>query len=80
MMAEFCVKCWNEMNNTNYSPNSFILCNDFCENCGKYTKTIVVKKSYFYKRILRIFLIPIAIVLFILTLPYYAIKSIFKRH
>lgn len=43
-MAEFCVDCWNEMNESNYSADSFILSEylDLCEGCGEY-KNVIIK-------------------------------------
>jgi len=33
-MAEFCLKCFNELNGTDYQSNEVWLENDFCEGCG----------------------------------------------
>ena len=38
-MAEFCVKCWEKMNEgTRYK---YILGEDFCEGCGKWRRDCV---------------------------------------
>ena len=33
-MAEFCLKCFNELNGTNYHANEVWLEEDFCEGCA----------------------------------------------
>lgn len=33
-MAEFCLKCFNELNGTDYQANEVWLEDDFCEGCG----------------------------------------------
>ena len=52
-MAEFCVDCWNKINETNYSAKKFIISDelDLCEGCGKITNVILMPKehtSFFY--------------------------------
>ena len=32
-MAEFCLRCFNELNGTNYQSNEVWLEEDFCEGC-----------------------------------------------
>lgn len=33
-MAEFCLKCFNKLNGTDYQANEIWLEDDFCEGCG----------------------------------------------
>ena len=50
-MAEFCLKCWNEINETNYTEDKYIMSEelDLCEGCGEYKHVIVAEKSVPYK-------------------------------
>lgn len=54
-MAEFCLKCWNEINGANDPPRKYIISKDFdlCEGCGEWTHVIVMERKYFYLRKLR---------------------------
>lgn len=40
-MAEFCLKCFNELNGTHYTKGDVIEAFDFCEGCAEYKKCIV---------------------------------------
>ena len=46
-MAEFCLKCWNKINNSNDSEEIYIISKDLdlCEGCGKWKRVIVKRKS-----------------------------------
>lgn len=69
-MAEFCPKCWNEINDTNYPENKYVLSDDLemCEGCGEFKRVIVTeRKSPYFKR------------LNYLTAPHKMIYMIFKR-
>jgi hypothetical protein len=41
-MAEFCLKSWNELNNTNLTEKDVTLSkeDEFCEGCGELHKVI----------------------------------------
>ncbi len=78
-MAEYCVDCLNEIFETDYSPKHFILSDDYCEKCGRYTKTVVMEKRYFYRRFLIIPFIPLILVIYILAIPYILMKHIMER-
>ncbi len=46
-MAEYCVDCWNKINNENRSKGEYITsveCN-LCEGCGEYKHTIIKKAT-----------------------------------
>mgnify|MGYP000142076895 CR=1 FL=1 len=82
-MAEFCLKCWNELNGTNDPPQKFIISKDLdlCEGCGKLTHVILMERKYAYLRKFRFIAVPFKIlysVLFILCriliLPYLIYK------
>jgi hypothetical protein len=40
-MAEFCLKCFNELNNTNYQSNEVWLEEDFCEGCAEWQPCVI---------------------------------------
>lgn len=52
-MAEFCVDCWNKINEKNDSQSRYILSEepDLCEGCGE-IKTVIIaeKKAHICKR------------------------------
>ena len=35
-MAEFCLHCFNELNETDYKEKEIWLMDDFCEGCGEW--------------------------------------------
>ena len=47
-MAEFCLDCWNKMNEMKDSPRRYILSRelDLCEGCGEYKRVIVVERLW----------------------------------
>ena len=49
-MAEFCLKCWNEMNKTSYEQNKFVMSEDldFCEGCGEWKHIIICERKNFW--------------------------------
>ena len=42
-MAEFCLDCWNMINNTKYTERDWVLSRglELCEGCGEYKQVIV---------------------------------------
>ncbi len=42
-MAEFCLECWNKINETQDSQWRYLLSlgKDLCEECGQYKKVII---------------------------------------
>lgn len=64
-MAEFCLKCWNEMNGTNHPPNKYMISKDLdlCEGCGKWTYVIIIERKYDYLNKMRFIIFPFKIVL-----------------
>ena len=69
-MAEFCLDCWNRLNNTDDSKNKYILSKelDLCEGCGEWKHVIIIERRAYYMRIIRLFLIPVLIVYYIIFL------------
>ena len=53
-MAEFCLECWNKINEREDKAQKFILSKELeiCEGCGKWKKVIIVERKYFFLRIL----------------------------
>lgn len=47
-MAEFCMDCWNKMNETEDSPRRYVLSweLDLCEGCGEYKRVVVVERLW----------------------------------
>jgi hypothetical protein len=45
-MAEFCVKCYNEMNGEEKTEEEFIISDDLdlCEGCAEYKHVIICEK------------------------------------
>ena len=57
-MAEFCLNCWNEINETNDPADKYVISKelDFCEGCGEWTNVIVrVRKTYELREFIRSF-------------------------
>ena len=55
-MANFCLDCWNDINETNTQEKMYILSRDFdlCEDCGQQKHIIVrVRMRYIIKDILQ---------------------------
>ena len=47
-MAEFCLDCWNKINETKDSKWRYVLSwgKDLCEECGEYKRVIVVERCW----------------------------------
>ena len=47
-MAEFCLECWNKINETKESKwrYSFTWGKELCEECGKYKRVIVTERLW----------------------------------
>lgn len=52
-MAEFCLKYWNEINETDDSESQYVLSEELelCEGCGEWTHVIVSERSFYDKLI-----------------------------
>ena len=52
-MAEFCVSCWNELNETDYPEEAYVLSWDYtlCEGCGEYKRVIVAQRRHYFLRL-----------------------------
>lgn len=78
-MAEFCLKCWNKLNERNDSAKKYIMSKDFdlCEGCGECKRVIIAERKVYYYYKLRYFILPFKIICKtiyflcrLLTLPY----------
>ena len=47
-MAEFCLDCWNKINETNDSPCRYVLSKEkeLCECCGEYKQVLVIERLW----------------------------------
>lgn len=82
-MAEFCLNCWNRINETNDNEKEYIISKDLalCEGCGELKPVIIMKRKEFYIHIVRRLTFPIRAVCMVLyviwrllILPYLIIK------
>ncbi len=53
-MAEYCVDCWNKINNEKVSRHKYLTTIEvnLCEGCGEYKRT-VIKKANIFDRLMR---------------------------
>ena len=51
-MAEFCMECWNKLNNTNEEKSNYIISKNLhlCEGCGELKPIIVAKRRELYQK------------------------------
>lgn len=47
-MAEFCLDCWNKLNEMNDSKRRYVLSweKDLCEGCGEYKRVIIKERLW----------------------------------
>lgn len=47
-MAEFCLDCWNKLNETKDSRWRYVISweRDLCEECGEYKRVIIVERRW----------------------------------
>lgn len=83
-MAEFCLDCWNKINETDESEWDYVLSEDLelCEGCGEFKHVIIMERTEYYTHKFGIFAMPIMmacnivyIIRSLILLPY----LIFKR-
>ncbi len=84
-MADFCLDCWNKINESADSPNKYILSKDLglCEGCGECKSVIIADRKDYYLYKLRYITFPFKIIFKIiyilgriLILPYLIYKYI----
>ena len=69
-MAEFCLDCWNEINDSDYKEKDYVLSKELClcEECGEYKHVIIAERK----------MTSLVIFLCILFLPFTIIIGILK--
>ena len=78
-MAEFCLECWNKINEMECDERKYIISKDLglCEGCGKLKPVIIMERKAYYIHKFRYFILPIRIIYFIwrlMLLPYLIFK------
>ncbi len=82
-MAEFCLDCWNRINESNDSEKKIVLSKDLelCEGCGEWKPVIITLRKRYYMRKFKFFILPFKIIYTIvyilwrlLILPYLIFK------
>lgn len=65
-MAEFCLDCWNRINEIDDPPEKYLISKDLdlCEGCGEWKNVIATEKRYYYLNWLRKILFPLRVILF----------------
>ena len=88
-MAEFCLECWNRLNETNDPSNKYIVSKDLdlCEGCREWKNVIIMERKHFYLHKFRFILFPfkmIYVILFVLCrilfLPYLVYRILIKKN
>ncbi len=59
-MADFCLECWNKINETNYSSKKYIISKEarFCEGCAEWKPVIIAERKYYYWHKFRFIIFP----------------------
>ena len=49
-MAEFCLDCWNKLNNIEENENKYVISKDLelCEGCGEWKRVIIMERKAYY--------------------------------
>lgn len=88
-MAEFCLECWNSMNEREEDSRQYILSEELelCEGCGEWKHVIIGERGigsfYNLKYLLFVFQIICRLVRFLcrlMMLPCFIYKNIKKRN
>lgn len=50
-MSEFCLNCWNQINQTNDPRIKYVFSDtpELCEGCGQLRPVIIAKRTYYYR-------------------------------
>lgn len=80
-MAEYCLDCWNEINETNDPPQKYIISKypELCEGCGEMKRVVVIERAYATPFWLDIALLPIHIIRYTINSIYFRIKYHWQR-
>ena len=68
IMAEFCLDCWNKMNESEDSEEKYILSKDLdlCEGCGQWKPVIIMERRAYYMYQFRYLLFPFKMVYYVI--------------
>lgn len=63
-MAEFCLDCWNKMNESKDNEKKYILSDDLdlCEGCREWKPIIIMMRREYYMYKFRYFIFPFKII------------------
>ncbi len=84
-MAEFCLDCWNKLNESFDSERKYILSKELylCEGCNEYKSVIIMERKAYYIHKFRFFIFPFKIIFILvyiawrlLILPYLIFKYV----
>lgn len=77
-MADFCLDCWNEINETNFKKSKYVLSKNlhFCEECNEYKHVIIAERKYYYMRKFKYIILPFRFLFHLILMPYYIIRYI----
>ena len=66
-MAEFCLKCFNKINETNDDENKYIMSEylDVCEECGEWKRVVVCTRRTYYIHKYRFIIFPFKVIFLI---------------
>ena len=69
-MAEFCLKCFNKINETNDDESKYIMSDDLdlCEECGEWKRVVVCSRRTFYLHKFRFIIFSFKVVFLIFYL------------
>ena len=69
-MAEFCLECFNKINETNDDECKYILSEqlDVCEECGEWKRVVICPRSKYYLNKLHFILFPFKVVFLVFYL------------
>lgn len=81
-MAEFCLECWNRINETNDGEERYVISKelDLCEGCGEWKRVIICERRYYNGYTLGAIILLIDFILeaicFLFRLPISIIKKL----
>lgn len=80
-LADFCLDCWNKINETNEKKSKYILSKNMypCEECNEYKHVIVVARKAYYMRKYKKIILPFRFLMNLILLPYYIFKYICRK-
>ena len=67
-MAEFCLDCWNKLNERNDNEKKYILSDDLdlCEGCGGWKPVIIMTRKRYYMYKFRYIIFPFKVIFIII--------------